>query len=93
MCNTRGMIGKVSRWNAKTDQLSRWMGVVLLRAQEGFRRVRGHKELGELAAELGRDGSAASSLRSSSAPPSRPSAEEHSELAAESSFSYQMSIS
>jgi hypothetical protein len=41
----RGMIGKVSRWNVKTDQLTRWMGVALRRAQEGFRRVRGHKEL------------------------------------------------
>ena len=41
----RGMIGKVSRWNVKTDQLIHWMGVALLRAQEGFRRVRGHKEL------------------------------------------------
>jgi len=51
MCNTRGMIGKVSRWNVKTDQLIRWMGVALLRrAQEGFRRVRRHKEL---AGEIG----------------------------------------
>jgi hypothetical protein len=28
MRNSRGMIGKVCRWNAKTDQLARWMGVV-----------------------------------------------------------------
>jgi len=48
---------------------------------------------GDLAAALGRAGSAASSLRSSSAPPSRPSAGEHSELASESGFSYRMSIS
>jgi hypothetical protein len=60
------MIGKVCRWNPQTDQLARWMGVALLRAQEGFRRVRGHKELGQLATALGRAGSAASSLRSSS---------------------------
>jgi hypothetical protein len=40
------MIGKVCRGNTKTDQLTRWLGVALLRAQEGFRRVRGHKELG-----------------------------------------------
>ena len=26
MRNSRGLIGKVSRWNPKTDQLSRWMG-------------------------------------------------------------------
>ncbi|MDP3849153.1 MAG: hypothetical protein Q8Q59_01525, partial [Luteolibacter sp.] len=65
----------------------------LLRAQEGFRRVRGHKELGQLATALGRAGSAASSLRSSSAPPSRPSTGEPSELASEIGFSYRMSIS
>jgi hypothetical protein len=69
------------------------MGVALLRAQEGFRRVRGHKELGALAAALGRSGSAASSLRSSAAPPARPSAQEQFELAGEVKFSYQMSIS
>jgi hypothetical protein len=67
MRNSRGTLGKVCRWNRQTDQLTRWMGVALLRAQEGFRRVRGHKELGDLAAALGRAGSAASSLRSSSA--------------------------
>ena len=53
MRNSRGMIGKVCRWNPKTDQLTRWMGVALLRAQEGFRRVRGHKDLRHLAAALG----------------------------------------
>jgi hypothetical protein len=93
MRNSRGMIDKVCRWNPKTDQLTRWMGVALLRAQEGFRRVRGHKELGDLAAALGRVGGAASSLRSSSAPPTRPSAGEPSELASEIGFSYRMSIS
>jgi putative transposase len=46
MRHSRGMIGKVCRGNTKTDQLTRWLGVALLRAQEGFRRVRGHKELG-----------------------------------------------
>jgi putative transposase len=93
MRNSRGLIGKVCRWNPKTDHLTRWMGVALLRAQEGFRRVRGHKELGALAAALGRAGSAASSLRSSAAPPARPSAKEQSELAMKTGFSYQMSIS
>lgn len=93
MRNSRGLIGKVCRWNPKTDHLTRWMGVALLRAQEGFRRVRGHKELGALAAALGRAGSAASSLRSSAAPPARPSAKEQSELAGEIKFSYQISIS
>lgn len=91
--NTRGTIGRVCRWNPKTDQLSRWMGVALLRAQEGFRRIRGHTEMGALAAALGRSGSAAWSLRSSSAAPARPSAGGNSELAVQQPFSYQMSIS
>jgi hypothetical protein len=67
--------------------------VALLRAQEGFWRVRGNRELGQLATALGRVGSAASSLRSSSAPPALPSAGDHSELAGEIGFSYRMSIS
>lgn len=90
--NTRGTIGRVCRWNPKTDQLSRWMGVALLRAQEGFRRIRGHKEMGALAAALGRSSCAASSLRSSSATPARPSAGDRLELAAEQVFSYRISI-
>lgn len=61
MRNTRGTLGKVCRWNQQTDQLTRWMGVALLWAQEGFRRVRGHKEPAlpsagdhsELAGEIG----------------------------------------
>jgi hypothetical protein len=93
MRNSQSMIGKVCRWNAKTNQLARWMGVALLRSQEGFRRVRGHNELGRLAAALERPGSAASSLRSSSAPPDRSSAEEKCELARSNESSYQMSIS
>ena len=58
MRNARQVVGRVSRWNDKTDQVARWMGVALLRAQEGFRRVRGHKELGALATALERVGSA-----------------------------------
>ena len=65
MRNSRGTLGKVCRWNRQTDQLPRWMGVALLRAQEGFRRVRGHKELGDLAATLGRAGSTGPSQRGS----------------------------
>ena len=58
MRNARQVVGRVSRWNDKTDQVARWMGVALLRAQEGFRRVRGHKELGALATALERASSA-----------------------------------
>lgn len=93
MSNSRGMIGKVCRWNTKTDQLARWMGVALRRAQEGFRRVRGHKESGGAGRRGGTAGSAALSLRTSSPPPVRPSAGEQLELAREIGFSYRMSIS
>ena len=58
MRNARQVVGRVSKWNDKTDQVARWMGVALLRAQEGFRRIRGHKELGALATALERAGSA-----------------------------------
>jgi hypothetical protein len=52
MGNARGTIGRVCRWHDETNQLARWMGVALLRAQSGFRRVRGHKELPDLVAAL-----------------------------------------
>jgi hypothetical protein len=64
MRNARQVVGRVSRWNDKTDQVARWMGVALLRAQEGFNRVRGHKELGTLATALERASSADLSLHS-----------------------------
>jgi hypothetical protein len=54
MGNARGTIGRVCRWHDDTNQLARWMGVALLRAQSGFRRVSGHGQLSELAAALGR---------------------------------------
>ena len=54
MGNARGTIGRVCRWHDDTNQVARWMAVALLRAQSGFRRVRGHGQLGELAAALGR---------------------------------------
>lgn len=84
MRNARLVVGRVARWQDQTDQVARWMGVALLKAQEGFHRVRGHQELGALAAALGRAGSAASSLRSSAAPPARPSGEEQISLPASS---------
>ena len=63
------------------------MGVAWLFAQEGYWRVRVHKELGALAAALGRADSAALSLRFSSALPVGPRAKEQSELAWEIGFS------
>lgn len=57
MRNARQVVGRVCRWHDKTDQVARWMGVALLRAQEGFKRIRGHKELEMLANALKRPGS------------------------------------
>lgn len=54
MGNARGTIGRICRWHDDTNQVSRWMGVALLRAQSGFRRVRGHMQLTELVAALAR---------------------------------------
>ena len=54
MGNARGTIGRVCSWRDETNQVARWMGVALLRAQSGFRRVRGHEQLRELCAALGR---------------------------------------
>lgn len=93
MRNTRGTIGRVNRWDAKTDQLSRWMGVALLRAQEGFRRVRGHAQMGALAAALERGEESASSLRSSATSSPRSSALVHSDIAKCATFSYSFVVS
>ena len=54
MRNARGTIGRICRWHDDTNHVARWMGVALLRARIGFRRVRRHEQLGELAAALGR---------------------------------------
>jgi putative transposase len=54
MGNARGTIGRVCRWQDDTNQLARWMGVALLRAQSGFRRVRGYEQMCELVAALAR---------------------------------------
>lgn len=54
MGNARGTIGRVCRWHDETNQVARWMAVALLRAQGGFRRVRGHGQLGELCSALRR---------------------------------------
>jgi len=54
MGNARGTIGRICRWHDETNQVARWMAVALLRAQSGFRRISGHKQLGELLAALAR---------------------------------------
>jgi hypothetical protein len=60
--NSRRAIGRVCRWNPKSDQLTRWMRVALLCGQMGFRRVLGHKEFQQLKTVLGPLGSSTSPL-------------------------------
>lgn len=57
-----GTVCRVRCWNPRTDQLSRWISAALLRAQEVFRWMHWHKDMGALAAALGRCGYAAPSL-------------------------------
>jgi len=75
------------------SEVTRWMGVALLRAQEGFRRVRGHKELGDLAAALVRTFGTESSQRFLSSPPVRTNAQEQILLAGVNGFSYKFTVS
>lgn len=46
--NVRRKIGRVTRWRRETDQPSRWLAHALLEAERGFRRIRGHADLGAL---------------------------------------------
>ena len=50
--NVRRHIGRVTSWKEKTCDL--WIGSGLYLAQETFRRIKGHEEMGKLIAELGR---------------------------------------
>ncbi|MBM4165186.1 MAG: IS256 family transposase [Lentisphaerae bacterium] len=52
--NVRRKIGRVTRWRAETDQPSRWLSYALLEAERGFRRIRHHGDLPQLAAALKR---------------------------------------
>lgn len=52
--NLRRHIGRVCRWRAETDQADRWLASGLILAQEGFRKIRGHKDLPALAEALQR---------------------------------------
>jgi len=52
--NLRRHLGRVCRWRDNTDQADRWMASGLELAQRGFRRIRGHEDLGHLAVALQR---------------------------------------
>lgn len=52
--NLRRHLGRVCRWRDNTGQADRWMASGLELAQRGFRRIRGHEDLGQLATALQR---------------------------------------
>lgn len=54
--NWREATGNVKRWSEKEDMVSRWMASGLLWAEAGFRKVRGHEDLGALAQSLAKHG-------------------------------------
>jgi len=63
MLNYRRHTDRVTKWDAKTDQVDRWTSSALLLAEEGFRRIRNYRDFAELI--RGRRGSSARSwLRS-----------------------------
>ena len=76
--NTRGKIGRVTRFRAETDQASRWMAYALLEVEKGFHRISGWRELPALARSLERPATsvrpagAATSLRPTASAPSPP---------------------
>lgn len=53
--NTRNKLGRVTRFQAETDQATRWMSFALLEVQKGFRRISGFKDLPQLIEALGRE--------------------------------------
>jgi putative transposase len=52
--NLRRHLDRVCRWRENTDQADRWMASGLMLAQRGFRRVRGHEDIGQLTEALRR---------------------------------------
>ena len=52
--NVRGTIGRVTRWREETDQPACWMGLAVTRAEQGFRKLAGYRELPQLAKALQR---------------------------------------
>lgn len=62
--NWRSATGNVKLWQEKETMVPRWTASGMLWAEAGFRKVRGYRDLGALAASL--EASTPSSLRSSS---------------------------
>ncbi len=43
--NTRGKIGRVTRFRAETDQATRWLAYALTEVEKGFNRITGYRDL------------------------------------------------
>jgi putative transposase len=52
--NTRGKLGRVTRFRAETDQATRWLAFALVEVEKGFRRISGHADLFKLVLALER---------------------------------------
>lgn len=53
MLNYRRTTDRVTKWSGKEDQVDRWSAMALLQAEEGFRKIRHHRDLPKLIAALG----------------------------------------
>lgn len=53
MLNYRRTINRVTKWSGKEDQVDRWSAMALLQAEEGFRKIRHHRDLPKLISALG----------------------------------------
>ena len=53
MRNYRRHTDRVTKWSGKQDQVDRWSATALLQAEEGFRKIRNHRDLTKLIAALG----------------------------------------
>ena len=52
--NTRGKLGRVTRFRAETDQATRWLAFALTEVEKGFRGISGHQDMPKLVAALER---------------------------------------
>jgi putative transposase len=50
--NTRRKLGRVTRFRAETDQVTRWLAFALTEVEKGFRRISGYADLPHLIAAL-----------------------------------------
>ena len=48
LLNYRRQTTRVTRWNPKSDQLERWSATALIWVERGFRKIKGHEDIGRL---------------------------------------------